>query len=241
MFTLSPGRLFAPAPDLISSFLALPELRGFWPMSSVNESGNALDVSGQGRTLTNNAATPRAIYNALVPYFDLNGTTQYLSRADEAGLDITGALTFGGWFWFDTAATSIEACLGKRNTGVDQLSYYLRRLASGTINFEISNNGVLPVENVSSAAAVGVATWVLLVARFIPSTEIAVFVNELKATFATGFGAIFSGTAPLAAGADNAGTSFFNGRLGPIFICADDLPDDLIRSLYARTRGAFDV
>jgi len=38
--------------NVISMNLGFPDLRGYWPMTSINESGNVYDVSGQGRTLT---------------------------------------------------------------------------------------------------------------------------------------------------------------------------------------------
>ncbi|GAG12488.1 unnamed protein product, partial [marine sediment metagenome] len=46
------------APDIISSYLALPGLRGFWPMSSVGVIagifGEAIDLQGLGNHLTRN-------------------------------------------------------------------------------------------------------------------------------------------------------------------------------------------
>ena len=82
------------SPDLISPFLALPGLVGFWPMSSVQRStGNAYDLSGQTRTLTYNGNPTYNINNDFAPYIRLDGTGDFLSRADETDLDILGTET----------------------------------------------------------------------------------------------------------------------------------------------------
>lgn len=48
-------KLYAPTTswgNIISMTLGYPGLRGYWTMSSIDEDGNALDISGQGRTLS---------------------------------------------------------------------------------------------------------------------------------------------------------------------------------------------
>ena len=48
--------LYAPTTvwgNIMSMNLGLPGLRGFWPFSSVDESGDIYDLSGQSRTMTN--------------------------------------------------------------------------------------------------------------------------------------------------------------------------------------------
>lgn len=78
----------------LSEFLTLPGLRGFWPMSSMNENGGAMDLSAQGRTLAATGTPGYAVYNnQLLAYSDYDGATQFHSRASEAGLNLTGELT----------------------------------------------------------------------------------------------------------------------------------------------------
>src|SRR5690606_17145480 len=72
--------------------------------SSTDNSGAVYDLSGQGRILTNANVGVGVLANGL-PYGNFNGTTAQLTRADEAGLDITGALTFGGWFYLNDLNT----------------------------------------------------------------------------------------------------------------------------------------
>src|SRR3990172_4789567 len=121
--------------NVLASYMALPGLVGFWPMSSIQRStGNAYDLSGQGRTLTYNGNPAYTYYNGLVPYIDLDGTGDYLSRSDETDLDITGAetiyttgaagLTIGCWAWFDVAGGT-ETAMSKWNPTGNQASYLL--------------------------------------------------------------------------------------------------------------------
>lgn len=227
--------------DLIGSILGFPELRAFWPMSSVNESGNVLDISGQARTLTNNNAAARAVHRDLIPYVSFNGTTQYLSRADEAGLDITGALTIGQWIYFNNAAgASIEWGINK--TGASgNFGYGVRRLATtGLPDFYISSTG----SNYPGAAgtdALAAGTWYFLAGRFTPSTEIAVFTNKDKFVNTTSIpAAIFNSSAALAIGGSN-GAAGLAGRASLGFVCAAALPDAQINYFFHMSRTLFGV
>lgn len=50
-------KLYAPTTswgNIVSMNLGYPGLRGYWPMSSIDENDDVYDISGQGRTLTNN-------------------------------------------------------------------------------------------------------------------------------------------------------------------------------------------
>ncbi len=86
-------------PRLAGAALGLPQLRAYWPFTSVNEGGNVYDLSGQARILTNNA-TATFSTSDLRAYGVTNGTSQYFSRATEAGLEFTGAMTVLGWWYF---------------------------------------------------------------------------------------------------------------------------------------------
>lgn len=48
-------KLYAPTTswgNIVSMNLGLPGLRGYWPMTSIDENEAVYDLSGQGRTLT---------------------------------------------------------------------------------------------------------------------------------------------------------------------------------------------
>ena len=87
--------------NVVSNFLLLRNLRCFYPFTSVNENGDVYDLSGQGRVLTNNNVVPFASAS-LSTYADYTpATLHFFDRIDEAGFDVAGNLTFGGWFWFE--------------------------------------------------------------------------------------------------------------------------------------------
>jgi hypothetical protein len=220
--------------------LQLPQLRGYWPFSSVDENGDVYDLSGQGRVLTNNNTTLFNVYN-LLPYADFTpASTHYFSRLDEAGLDITLSLTVGGWFWLDTLAPGNNMGLIGKYTGGGNQSYILYfHDASNTFRFTISANGLVDV-TVASTASLAISTWYHIVGRFVPNTELSIFVDGIETLNAAGIPAgIFNGAADLQIGAYNAGTNLLDGRACQCFLCSDDLDDVIIKTVYEQTRANF--
>lgn len=241
--------------DLISPFQALPGLVGFWPMSSVQRStGNAADLGGQTRTLTYNGNPTYNIYNNVVPYLDLDGTGDFLSRVDETDLDILGTeavfaaavrgLTMGGWYWVDTLGGVSRGLIGKSNATGNQRSYELFISITDTISFLISNNGVTNNINNTNLVPSIVASprWYFIIARFVPSTSQDIFINGTWYRYSiTVPAAIFNSTANLELGSFNAGANALDGRLGPQFLCANALSEQLISSVFQQTRAYFNT
>jgi len=225
--------------DAIGCVLGFPELRGFWPTSSVNESGNVMDLSGHGRTLTNNNAAPRAVYRDLIPYISFNGTTQYLSRANETGLQITGALTIGCWCYYNSVAAG--AMISKYNTASNQRGFSLGTITGGYPQLTISSNGTATAVVNSGSDAISATTWLFCAGRFTPSSELALFFNGKKYTNTTSIpAAIYNSSAGLLIGGANAAASLAGrGALG--FVCAAALPDALINHYFNITRTLFGV
>lgn len=222
--------------DVIGTLQMFPELRGFWPLSSVNESGNLLDLSGQGRTLTNGGTTPRALLNNIVPYATLNGASQYFSRADEAGLDITGNLTLGAWFYINTTGTRV---LMSKENGAGNRSFQLYTTTT-KLNGWVSTDGTATALE-TTTGDYAAATWQLVAMRFTPSTEIAVFKNLVKETNTVGIPAtIFNGNGSFYIGR-NSGGSYLPGRVALPFLCAGLVPDSLLARFYEVSRGFFGV
>lgn len=231
--------LLPPESDPISPFLDLPELRGFWPMSSFDNNGAAYDLSGQGRTLTNINGAARGVFGGLIPYVAFNGTTQYLSRADEAGLQIAGALTFGGWFL--TTSTARQLLISKSDGSTPGTNYWLE-VNNGVVSHYISTGAAFTIVS-SAAGAMPVSSWVFCVGRFTPSAEGAVFTNGVKVTTGAGIPASLPNSAqPLNIGSYGAGSGIFlagNAALG--FLCAAALSDALIGAAFQATRSLFGV
>lgn len=235
---------------VISMFLGLPGLRGFWSMASFDSSGNAYDLSEQGRTLTYNG-NPTYNFAGLAPYISLDGTGDYLSRTD-AAFNIVGTesyvasairgLTILGYFYFSNAAGSQEGMIAKWQSG-GQWAYLLDRLSNGSIRFVISGTGSDNDKNiVSTTPYPDQATWCFYAGRFVPSTSIDLFINATKfSTTASVPANIFASTAPFAVGAHSAGTLFLTGRASMVAVCACALSDEIIGALYQRSRALFRV
>lgn len=223
--------------------LQLPQLRGYWPMSSVDEIGDPYDLSGQGRVLNNNNAVPFGVYN-LLPYADLTpGSTHYFSRPDEAGLDITGALTLGCWCWLDTIAPANNmTLLSKYTTTGNQRAFILYYdIGTSRFRFIISTDGINNVV-VTSTVVPAVNTWYKVVGRFTPSNLLSIYVDDVVTNNAVGIPAtIFNSSANFLAGSYNAGLFLLDGRLSQLCLAADDHDDAVILSSFERTRANFDT
>jgi hypothetical protein len=236
----------------VAAFLQLSSLRGFWPMSSVDNAGAIYDLTGQGRTLTRNG-NPVLTYSNLAPYYDFDGTGDYFNRADEAGLDILGSesyvatsvrgLTLGGWFQVDAVGSAFGLISKWNDVAVNQRAYLLRVEAANTPRLFVSTTGI-DSPNVTSSVTVGTFTWFFVVARYDnTSGDLDIFVNNTQDTNAGVVGAaLFNSNADLNIGAFNNGASGqLNGRASMCFLCAAALGDVAIHSLFNQTRQIFQV
>lgn len=236
----------------VSAHLALPGLRGFWPMSAVNSFGQALDLSGNALPLGYNG-NPTYNYAGLAPYIALDGTGDYLSRADAAALDITGTetyiaaaargLTFGGWFWFDVIPQDKNVgILGKYNTTGNQRSYLIYTGGTDYPVLVISPDGSGGIAINVAGAGLSTGAWHFLVGRVIPSTEASLYQDGVWYRGVTSIPAsVYNGTAPFQVGAFNAGSFLMTGRASLCFLCAASLSDAQVAALYGVTRPLFGV
>jgi len=233
-------------------FMRLPGLRGFWPMSAFDSTGAAQDQSGHGHHLTYNG-NPTYSYAGLAPYIDLDGVGDYLSRADEADLDILGTetyvaagvrgLTVGGWFYVDddTAAQGLISKYGA--AGQRSWLLYVDGVAAGDpVRFIISDNGT-NTDTTTSTNGIVASTWHFCVGRYcdaLVGAELQVWIDNTATSAATARNSIFNSNAGFNIGAWNGG-SVLNGRASLCFLCAAALSDTIIQSLYQATRALFGV
>lgn len=234
------------ADDLISPFLALPGLRGFWPMSAFQSNGDCFDQSGNGRLLTYNG-NPTYNYDGVAPYLELDGTGDYLIRADEAGLDISGTetfvaaavrgLTWGGWFYPGRSGV-FERVFGKWGAAGSR-SYDIWFTGADLFSSHISDDGTNTADD--AAAVVAINNWYFVIGRFNPSTTLETFVNGIWTSTVTARASVFNSGTSLAIGASGLGGNVFLGRLSLCFLCAAYLSDAIISSLFQQTRAAFGV
>lgn len=239
--------------DFISPYLALPGLVGFWPVSSIDlSSSQIVDLSGQGRVLSQNGNPLKNYTTAGAPYITLDGGGDYVSRADEADLRILGTesdyaaavrgLTIGCWFNAASLASSFGV-FGKYTTTGNQRSYllYVSSGTPGTCVFVVSSNGTAET-NITASSVISTGTWNFLVGRFDPSTSLDICLNGVWSSNTTSIPAsIYASTAALQGGAFDAGTNLMTGSITQMFLCATYLSDAIISNVYESTRAAFGV
>lgn len=228
---------------------ALPGLRGFWPMSSFDEGGDAYDLSGQGRTLSYNG-NPTYNRDGLIHYIDFDGTGDYLNRADEAGLDTLGTDTFvaaarrgmtvGGWFKFDVAEPAAGEHMMSKRAMAGDISWYMAHNVDGTVNFVVSGDCTALI-HATSTGTTG-TDWCFVAGRYDPSTEVAVFRNsEIVTTVAGVPAALCNNTTDLNVSGYFNGSALMAGCASLCFLCATALGTGTIRSLYQQSRALFSV
>lgn len=233
-----------------STILALPALRGFWPMSSVGVTGEAQDLQSLGNHLTRNG-TLQFGYENLIPYCGYDGTGDYNDITDAASgnaFDILGTETFiapayrgltcGCWVRPEETLTT-EALMSKWGIAGNR-AYNLWLDGTDQFNFSVSDDGT----NSTTATSTAISTfnvWYHVVGRFDPSAFVDVFVNGVEVNQATARAAAFNSSANFTIGAENGGTNPFQGRISMAWICLAQLSDSIIQNLYQQTRTAFNV
>jgi len=233
----------------------LPGLRGAWTMGSFDENGDQFDISGQARTLTRQGSAVYG-YDDLVPYVNFTpGTFDYLSRGDEAGLDILGTegyvvgavqgLTMGLWFQPDRL-TAQEWLIAKGTGAAAVSSYWLMfrgDLANDPVRFAVSDGAANDTVDLNNAVT-STSNWYFVAARYEPSTEIKVWVGSQGTlqsnTNVAGIPAALnnSGSA-LTIGANATPANYLDGRVSMAWLCCEYLSDAIVATIWEQTRAMF--
>lgn len=227
-------------------FFNFPALRGLWTMAADNGSGNVVDFIN-GLTLTNVKGLFSA--NNGFSYLDLTDSTSYLTRTDEATLDILASesyvaepgITWGGWFRHNGAWASPTALMGKWVEPGNNRSFNLR-VGSGSLRLELSGNGS-GISVFSPVATPSADTWYWIVARYAPNLPTgqvtSIWLDDIAyQSGVTGGGAIYNSTAPLDIGRyQGAGsTYYFDGDVAMCFLAASAVPESMILQAYYATK-----
>lgn len=220
--------------NVLSTFGMLPHLRGFWPFSSIDESARAMDVSPQARHLTPSAGYTIGLVS-LLPVATLAGG--YLLRADEAGLDITGSLAWGGWF-NPTGVAGNQGLTGKWGTAAASGGYLLH-LAGATPEVVVEDGAGADVAQ--AGAAIGAGSWSFIAGRFTAGAELAICVNKTWAKLAAGIPAALRNNAiDFRIGAfGNPAANLLAGGAALCWLCASAPADAVINNLYEQTKVLF--
>lgn len=226
--------------DLHGAALALPGLRGWWPMNATDERGNGYvsDESGQLRSLVNNGVT-FAVLNNIVRY-GVFGGSHSLSRLSEPGLEIAGALTIGGWFYANSVS-SRQALIGKYGASAGQHSYLLEITAGGVLQALLSADG----DNDASfthTSAPAANTWFFAAAVFDPGVSVTIYLNNEIETITDSVPAsLYGADTTFRVGGRHDGSYYLAGRASAAFIAAGAAGESLMRRFFSSSRLFFGV
>lgn len=220
-------------------FLELPGLVAWWPGGPGDGLGAANDIVA-ARELTP-VGTPTFGYDGH-PYIetDRTGVDYFFGSPFPDCLGTEGwidagirGLTIGCWIYLNSHAT-VTSGLVTRFGSAPQRGYSIQHnTATDAYRFTVSQTGSVAIFVDVDAPAVG--EWVFVAGRFMPSTEIAVFVNGVKGVVTAGvYSSLFATSQSLNIGRIEADDSrILDGRLRDVFICQAALPDELIEEIRA--------
>ena len=151
--------------------LLFPHVRGVWLMNQW-AAGLMCDATSQGRHMTTHGTLAFAQQNTILRYLAFDGTSTYLSRASEAGLEITDSLSLMGWFYKTTAGTQFPI-LSKTNSlssGATQ-AWLFTVGSSDNLNLTVCSGST----GVVVTTPVPVGEWVFGAAAYSPSAFLRVY------------------------------------------------------------------
>jgi hypothetical protein len=238
------GRLYGPIKQIADTltasqkdvFVRLPALRAYYPCGIRAGNGALIEHGGGGPSLTQVGTCPTGYDgDAYVTtgtgtnHFQQSGVGGFTGTETFVASSIRG-FTIGGWFLIPATPAGFEGLVSRDGSSPSR-GYYLALDSSNNVKFSMSGNGTSTVFATSSPAPV--ASWTFLVGRFIPSNEVAVFVDAAKVVNTTSIPAqSFASTANFNIGTvDDVAGQVFSGNARDIFICAAALSDALLEEV----------
>ena len=240
----------------IGVYQNLPGLRGFWPFTSHDSNGDAIDVSGVGMLANRNGAIDFREASG-VPLTVLAGGGQYFDIVPKISGDddITGleayilpaqrGLTIGGWVRPTTLDATNRGVIGKWASSTDNRAYLLYINSSNRFAFTISRLGTnATTRSVAAGDVASVNNWHFAVGRFTPGSEMKIWTNEVENSSTSSIEASIYGSSTSALEIGRYWSSsylYFIGNLAFPFICAMALPDYVIFHVFQQTMPMFDL
>lgn len=243
--------------EAMSMYQNLPGLRGFWPLTVFDSLGNAVDTSGHGRLVTSGGdANYPAFGRSNAPFrgwaYNTAVSQGFFYRPDDPGMSITAdesyihdgseGLTVGCWIypvaWSDTYNAGL---ITKWSSGTAKsYALYINTPAGTRPTMAISSDGTV-VDFETHSTNLSLTTWYFIAGRFTPSTEISVWVDDDKETNTSSIDdSIYDSSVSFNLMTLYSGTNYvFYGYMALAFVCATNLLDSYIFTLYHQTRAMF--
>ena len=236
--------------EVIAAHLAIPSLRGFWPMSAELNSNDAFwsipSLVGN-RPIRDAASYARGMTAGLVPYVTMAvASSQYFYRADELGLrgsSAFGGWTWGGWYNFTSLPTAgnVMALMSKWTSPAANEEYLIQLSNSGgTTYFQAyvgSGSAATAITHPTAIASIN--TWYYIVARWAASSTLDLFVSAVKGSTACAYATLAGGTAQFQIGAAFGANEFIDGSATLCFVAGYPLSDAHIQGLYNISKTLF--
>lgn len=251
---------------MVSKYLHLPGIRGFWGPGYRNDSAYAgtphiTDQSGNGYHMPTVVAIPVIYTLGGRSYFAFTGAN-YCSLADNAHFDIlaneawinTPGLSLGAWVNTATARpyAGDEGILSKLGAAGNRA--YNLTLSAGNSNrltLELSDDGT-KLYQFDHSKTILVNTWYFMAATFTPGVAgldpagVRIWVNEVMQFHTVsdrgtaGLPAIiFNSTQALQFASYNGAANLFTGFQAYWWICGNYIPQTDIYNLYETTKNIF--
>lgn len=232
----------------VSSVMALPGLRAFYPMSAVGAAGDAKDISGMGRHMLRTSGVDFE-YDNLIPCAEYNGTTDYHSVVDNADHDIIGTeayiqgfaqgLTMGLWLKKDALQAGNIFLFNKYEGAAANRSYGIFHTGADVV-FRVYDAVNAPTDVTLVGSLAADTTWHFIWGRYETGGDLTVGVNNVTNTnVGGGPAALFNSTAALTIGARSGGANFADGRFSMAWMCCQMLSDSILSTTWEQQRAMF--
>ena len=190
-------------------------------------------------------------YENLIPYIEFDGASTFVPPGTPGIITATETwipaaqrgITVGCWFKPGALATT-QALIAKWKFGVGGYSYLLRQ-SSGpdSVELRVSDDGS-NFDSRQSASFTATGEWHFACGRWIPSSEIKVWLDDNDSSNAIARASIYDNTGStgfpqLTIGAITGGSWYFTGRIAFPFLVQQALSDSMIRNLFEQSRAMF--
>ena len=199
-------------------------LVGYWKFDETS-GATSTDSSGNGNngTLVNG---PSWVSGKVGGALSFNGTTQYVSVADNTSLNLTNAITISFWLY----QTSNYAPDGYIVTIYkNDMNGYMPRINNGTFDVAMAGN-----YHRNSGGAARLNTWLLGTITY-DGTTITNYINGVAVASSSFFATINASGSALIIGSRGGSTEFYTGLIDDIRIYSRALSAAEIMALYNAT------
>lgn len=220
--------------DYISEEM-IGDIRGMWPLNASNTASDLEDVSLKANTLTaTNITSADAVSGVRGEATDFDGSTEYLSRADDSDFDFTATDNFsiGAWVKTSTASTT-QVVMNKYDGGNAYWALYLSSTA-GVPQLQIRDSSANLV-TVNSPLSVNDNQWHHIVGvRDITNDKIHIYVDgNLSASATDSTTTTFANTGSIDIAKQTVGTPYwYTGAIDEAFVTATALTASQVKNMY---------